>query len=341
MKAARLFGKNDLRIVDMDTPVPSCGEAVVRVKRCGICGTDYAIFKGAFQDSIQYPITMGHEWSGVVEQVGPGVTNVSPGDWVAGDACVSCGACQACLTGNYMHCAQRRNVGTTHTWDGAYAEYVRFPARHLFQLPDEVEFDSGALMEPAATAMLSVKQARVGFGDNVVVHGTGPIGLAAAAIAKLAGAAKVVVTGRKDFKLTLAESLGADVTVNTEREEMQQAVMRALNGEGADAIIEASGSETLLRDSLHIAANGARIAIVSFFEQDVHLNVDMAVFKDISILPVCGNIGMSAPTLRLMAVGRLDLTPMITQRCALEDVPRVLSGFKTDNGKKVKIMIEY
>ena len=153
MKAARLFGKNDIRIMEIETPVPKAGQVLCKVKRCGICGTDYSIFNGAFKSMISYPMTLGHEWSGVVETAGPG-TAFAPGDRVAGDTCVSCGVCYDCLVGNYVRCKKRRSVGTIFTWDGAYSEYVLFPARHLFRLPDHVDFENGAMLEPAATAML-------------------------------------------------------------------------------------------------------------------------------------------------------------------------------------------
>ncbi|MDD5018337.1 MAG: alcohol dehydrogenase catalytic domain-containing protein [Eubacteriales bacterium] len=340
MKAVRLFGKNDIRVVDMDLPAPGYGQALVKVECCGICGTDYAILNGAFSGMVDYPITMGHEWSGEVAETGPGVTHVQKGDRVAGDTCVSCGNCYACLTGNYINCKTKKNVGTTMTWDGAYAEYILFPARHLFKLPDNVDFDSGALLEPAATAMLAVVQARVGLGDNVVVHGTGPIGISAALLAKLSGAAKVMITGRKDFKLKLAKEMGVDYTVNTARQDMAGMAHDIFKGEGADAVIEASGSEMLMKDSFEIVANSARISVVSFFEKNVNLDIDTAVFKDVSILPVPGNRGMNMPALRLMASGRLNLKPLITGRCRLSDVPDVLNNLKTDNEKKIKIMID-
>ena len=340
MKAVRIFGKNDIRVVEMDMPKPSYGQVVAKVKRCGICGTDYAILDGAFESMIDYPMTPGHEWSGEVIEVGAGVNNVAVGHRVAGDTCVSCGSCYECLTGNYMSCKTKRNVGTTHTWDGAYSEYILFPARHLFKLPKSVDDDNGALLEPAATAMLSVVQARVGLGDNVVVHGTGPIGIAAALIAKLSGAAKTVITGRKDFKLRLAEKMGVDHAVNTTKQDMCTAVHDISEGQGADVVIEAAGSMKLMKDSFKVAASGARIAVVSFFEKEVGLNIDDAVFNNISILPVAGNIGMNMPTLRLMASGRLDLRSMITGRCTLDEVPDTLANLKTDNEKKIKIMID-
>lgn len=341
MKAVRVFGENDIRVVDMEEPKPSYGQVVVKVKRCGICGTDYSILNGAFSNMISYPMTLGHEWSGEVAAVGKGVSNIKIGDRVAGDTCVSCGECYECLTGSYMNCRIKRNVGTTNTWDGAYSEYILFPARHLFKLPDTVDYESGALLEPAATAMLSVAQARVGLGDNVVVHGTGPIGIAAALLAKLAGAAKTVITGRKDFKLQLAKKMGVDYAVNTIKQDMTEVVQDIFEGQGADAVIEASGSVQLMKDSFEIAANSARISVVSFFEKEVGLDIDGAVFKDISILPVAGNIGMNRPTLRLMASGRLDLRAIVTERCRLEDVPVALKNLKTDNEKKIKIMIDY
>jgi len=340
MRAVRVFGKDDLRLVDMEMPEPGFGEVLCKVKCCGICGTDYSILKGAFSDYISYPMTLGHEWSGVVEKCGEGVQGFQAGDPVAGDTLVSCGVCYECLTGRYYNCRKARSVGTLNTWDGTYSEYVIFPARHLFKL-EGVDFDNGALLEPTATAMLSVVNAGVKLGDNVVVHGTGAIGIACAVIAKLSGAAKVVITGRKDFKLSIAKQMGADYTINTINTDMVEAVNEIFNGEGADAVIEASGSEKLLKDSLKIVAYKGKISVVSFYEKAVPLNIDGMVFRDASIISVGGNLNMNKPTLRLMREGRLDMRPVITERFRLEDVTTVLPGMKNNNEYKIKTVIEF
>lgn len=136
-------------------------------------------------------MTPGHEWSGIVDKIGEGITGLAPGDRVTGDSIVSCGACYECLNGKYDHCPDLQAVGTIRTWDGAYADYILMPARHLFKLPSNVSFDNAAIVEPAAIALNSVILAGVTVGDRVLVHGTGPIGIAAAKLAKLAGATKV------------------------------------------------------------------------------------------------------------------------------------------------------
>ncbi|MFH1009551.1 MAG: alcohol dehydrogenase catalytic domain-containing protein, partial [Candidatus Latescibacterota bacterium] len=156
MKKARIMGPKDIRVMEVPTPEPGPGEVLCRVVRAGICGTDYAIYTGELSfvksGQISFPMTPGHEWSGLVTRVGRDVAGFQPGDRVVGDTAVSCGTCYDCLMGQYGRCRDLRCVGTIHTWDGAYAEYMVMPARHLFHLPDSVSWDNGAMVEPAATA---------------------------------------------------------------------------------------------------------------------------------------------------------------------------------------------
>ena len=230
MKAARLFGPDDLRVINM--PIPELGprDILSKVMRAGICGTDYSIYSGEFSfvkdGSVKFPFTPGHEWSGVVAAVGSEVVSFKPGDRIVGDTFVSCGSCDVCLMGLYDHCKNVRSVGTINAWDGGFAEYTVFPERHIFHLPDGVSFDAGAFVEPAATSLNAVNAASVEVGDTVLVHGSGPLGVLAAKFAKLSGASKVFITGRKDPKLQVALSYGADVAINTTRESVADAVAR-------------------------------------------------------------------------------------------------------------------
>lgn len=219
MKAARIFGPRDLRVVDVPIRALDAAEVLCQVVRCGVCGTDASIFTGEAsfvkQGLVPFPMTPGHEWSGVVTAVGAEVDRFQVGDRVVGDDEVSCGSCPECRQGNHYECRRLRAVGTIQAWDGAYAEYIVMPQRHLFAVPQGVDFDNAALAEPAANAFNCVRQAGVTTGSTVLVHGTGPVGLMAVRLAKVAGAARVLVSGRRQWKLEVARRLGADVTVDT------------------------------------------------------------------------------------------------------------------------------
>lgn len=344
MKVARLFGPRDLRVIDTPKPKPGVGEALCRVMRCGICGTDHSIHTGEFSfvknGGITFPMTLGHEWSGVVAEIGEGVQDLVVGDRVVGDNAVSCGVCYDCLVGRYDRCSRMKCVGTINTWDGAFAEYILMPARHLFRLSDNISFDNGAMVEPTAIALYSVVLGEVGHGSSVLVHGTGPIGIMAAKLAKLSGAAFVAITGRKEHKLRIALSMGADVAINTVTQPVDEILRSHVGSEGFDCVIEASGSLELFRKSLEQVSHGGRIAVVAFYEKMLDgFDIDSLVFRNIHLQPVSGSLGMFKPVLRMMASGLLDASPLISGYYRLDDVYQAMSDFETKRDTCIKYML--
>ena len=346
MKAARIFGANDMRLVTV--PVPELGphDILCKVKRAGICGTDHSIYSGEFSfvknGAIKFPMTPGHEWSGVVAAVGSAVGEFRLGDRVVGDTCVSCGTCVNCLLGGYQNCEKIRCVGTINTWDGAYAEYIVMPDRHLFHLPDSVSFDAAALVEPAATSLKAIKCAGVQIGETVLVHGSGPLGLLAAKLAKLSGAAKVFVTGRKEAKLKVALAFGADVAINTTRESFADVIARHTPGGKVDRVIETSGATELLLQSLNLIRVGGALAAVAFYDKLIDgLDIDKLVFGNITFQGTSGSTGMYQPVIALMATGALDVEPLISGRYPFSALPQKFTELKSQDATRIKWLIEF
>lgn len=252
---------------------------------------------------------------------------------------MACGNCNRCLLGQYYDCPRVRSVGTVNAWDGAHAQFVMMPERHLFRLPERVDLDSGALVEPAATALAAVTRAGVGLGDTVLVQGSGPIGLAAARLVKLSGAGQVIVAGRQDSKLRLARDLGADATVNTTAEPLAEAVARLAAPYPVDRVIEASGSLDLLREALALVRPGGTVSAVAFYDRPLpELAVDRLVFSNASLRGVAGSLGMYPIVLKLMDLRLLDLRSLITARYPLADFARALQTMNAPG--TVKVMIE-
>lgn len=345
MKVARLYSPKDIRVIEQPMPEPESGEAVCKIVCTGICGTDYAIYSGEFSfvknGMVKFPMTLGHEWSGIVEQVGPGVTNVKPGDRVVGDTAVACGSCYHCVIGQYGRCKDLHPVGTVNAIDGAYCEYVRMPARHLFQVPDNVSFENGAMVEPSAIAMSSVDASELKIGDTVLVLGSGPIGIAAAKLAKLSGASKVVIAARKDYKLKKAMALGLDGTINTTNISLEEGIKKQFGTCGVDKVIEASGSVELLKESLKYINSGGVIASVAFYERLVDgFDIDRFVFGEIKIKGVACTVGMYHRVLRLMACGMFDLSSIITARYKLEQAGQALEDMRAMGETRIKSIFE-
>jgi len=345
MKASRIFGPNDMRRVDV--PIPQVGprDVLCKVARVGVCGTDYAIYSGEFSfvknGAVKFPMTPGHEWAGVVEAVGSEVKHFKPGDRVISDNGVSCGECEDCLHGDYYQCKHGYSVGTVNCWDGAYAEYILMPERHVFHLPDSISFDMGTFVEPAGIALYAVKLAEVKVGETVLVHGSGPIGILAAKLAKICGATKVAITGRKDSKLRIARSLGIDAAFNTTKESLRESTKNFVGAGGFDKVIEASGSIELLKESFDLVKTGGIVSAVAFYEKLVDkFDIDKMVFGAVTLKGSAGSPGMVPIILKLMASGMLDPTPMITSRRPHAEAAQAMIDMKERNENRIKIILE-
>ncbi len=345
MMAQRLYGPKDLRWIETELPDLRENEVLVRVKFCGICGTDESIYSGEstfWADGlIHTPMTLGHEYSGVVESVGKNVTNFKPGDRVVADTGISCGTCDTCREGNYLGCKHMKAVGTINAHDGGYAEYAVMPERHLYKLPDNISFEQGAVVEPVATGLYAVKMGQIKMGDTVLVIGTGPIGLGATPFVGLYGASKVIVVGRKEFKLELAKKFGANYTINTTKEDLYERVMEITGSEGVDVVIESSGSVDMLYESVRVCKNYARISCVAFYEKPVTFeNFDNMTIHGIQILTVMGSPNMNPIVLKMMESGKVDFTQMITQVIPLSEARLALDDLKANSGSRIKILLQ-
>ena len=345
MKAARIFGPNDIRYVDVETPKIGDDDVLIRVKRAGVCGTDLAIYGGDMpylkSGATTYPITPGHEWSGVVEEAGGNVRHLRPGDRVTGDVSLGCGKCVHCLHGDFNLCEDRQEVGSFHNKDGGYAEYIAMPARHTYKLPDGVSFDAGAMTEPTATVVYTVERVGVRFGDVVVVQGTGSIGILAAQAAKAAGAAQVVLTGRNDYKLGVAVDVGVDVAVNFQKEDLAGRILELTDGRGADVVIEASGVADEMRRSASLARMGGRIGVVGIYEEPLDgFDMSEIVLRDLTLHGTLASPRVFPGTLRMMASGRIQCEPLITQRFKLADAEKAFRATVEESPTRIKIMLE-
>jgi 2-desacetyl-2-hydroxyethyl bacteriochlorophyllide A dehydrogenase len=347
MKAARVYGPRDLRVEEFPVRPLEPAECLCRVLRCGVCGTDVAIYSGEAsfvkKGLVDFPMTPGHEWSGLVEQIGPAVDRFRPGDRVLGDGAVSCGSCPSCLRGEYFACRRLRAVGTLNTWDGAYAEFIIMPQRHLFAIPENVDLENAAMVEPAANAYNGVRQSGLRPGDSVLIHGTGPIGLMAVSLARLAGAARVLVTGRKPWKLEIARQLGAEVTINVDAGagSLGRAVRESCGSGGVDCVIEAAGAAELLRESVeHVRPNGV-IALIGFYERPMNgFDIDGLIYGGVRLHPVSGGLHAMEPVLRLMSSGRLDVRRLITHRRPLAEAAEAIQDVLQRRPGLVKMMLE-
>jgi len=345
MKAIIVNKPGDMRFVEVEKPGVGPWDVLVKVSFCGICGTDLAILSGDMSfvrdGLIKYPVRIGHEWSGIVEETGAEVTKVKPGDRVVGDNGVACEKCRNCLAGNYCNCLNSRAVGTVNCWDGGFAEYMLMPERHIYKLPDQIGLEEAALIEPASIAYSGVKAGGITRDSTVLVIGTGPIGLTAVAMARNAGVRKLMVAGRKDFKLEIGKRMGADTTINVTRESLKDAVMRETDGEGVSTVIETSGAISVINESLNCIAAAGIISLVGFYEKELNgFNIDKVVLNKIQIRGVAGEPVMQE-IIDLIASGSIKLNPLITHKVNFDEAAiSAFTNIKARDESKIKILVE-
>lgn len=346
MKAAIISGANKIKIEEIPKPKIGPYDVLSKVKRAGICGTDYAIFSGKTflidEKLLEYPAICGHEWSGIVEEVGEEVRKFKVGDKVTGDDNVSCKNCIECKRGNYHLCKSMKAVGTIGNYPGAFAEYIKMPEADTYKIPENISLDMGALVEPASIAGYTVEKACIEMGDIVLINGTGSIGIFAAQFAKIAGASKTILTGRKDSKLAIGKKVGADIIVNVNTDDASKIVAKETNNNGVDVVIEASGSLSAFSDSFDNLRSGGTISIVSFFEKKLpEFDLDKMVFKEIKIVTALGCPNFFPKTLKLMDAKRIVGEPIITHKFPFEEIEKAIMAFKDQNMTRIKIILDF
>ncbi len=340
-KVAKGVGNIELR--DVPEPSPAPGWVKIEVKAAAICGTDIHIR----HDTYPYwpPVTLGHEFSGVIAELGEGVT-----DWQVGDRVVcephtlACGKCWLCRQGHVQICADKRSPG----WgiDGAFAKYLVMEAKLLHRLPDSVSFDAGALVEPTANTVHDVgERARVEPEDFVVVFGPGPIGLLAAQVARGAGAREVMIIGTPadaELRLPVAEKLGLDHVLNLAEVDPLERVMELTGGRGADLVVECSGAAPAINSAIQLVRKKGRVCVIGMTGREkIELTWDAAIFKGIDVF---FNISTSYTSwdraISMIEKGKVNAEAIITHRAPLERWEEIFDALEAQQGLKALLIPE-
>ena len=279
MRAAVFRAPGLIEVHDVPTPAPGAGEALVRVAFCGVCGSDLHRFRG---DLPLISVTPGHEISGIVDSVAPGVTAVAPGDRVCVEPLVPCGDCRYCRTGHHQLCAHAHYLAGDV--DGGFAEFVIVPATMLHRLPDSMPLEQAALMEPLAVAVHAVRQGGVGPGSSVCVLGAGTIGLLVLQAARANGAGQVLITAKHAHQAEVATSLGADGVIVADADVTAE-VGRLTDGEGVDCVVETVGGHAPTPAlAMDIARKRGSVVIVGGFAAPQPVDFRQMVMKELHIV---------------------------------------------------------
>ena len=347
MKAAVLYGLNDVRVEERDVPSPGPDEVLVKVNACGICGTDNKIITHGMPNQPPFgEFIIGHEYAGTVVARGDTVDEFQVDDRVAVEIHKGCGRCRNCILGQYTTCLNYGNLRKGHrangfTANGGFAEYAVNHVNTLYKLPDNISFDESTTITTAGTCIYGIDVAG-GYipGDTVAVVGPGPIGLMSVQLCKALGAGKVILTGTRDERLELGKKLGADHVVNTRREKPVEKILELTDKLGADLVLEAAGGDTSLQEALEITRKGGKISILAFYKGPITADISIAVRNGINLYTVRGEGNMSVGrALSLMAQGKISGKPLITHTFPLEEINEAVKTFVGRIGGAMKVVV--
>ncbi|MFA4015313.1 MAG: hypothetical protein RUDDFDWM_000393 [Candidatus Fervidibacterota bacterium] len=329
MKAAVVKAPRELIITDVEQPKADEGDVIVKVMACGVCGTDLHIYEGEFIAS--YPIVMGHEFCGVVVEVGEGVSHISVGERVAIQPNVSCGICEMCKRGRPNLCESMLAYGV-HI-DGGFAQYCVVRSENVFSIGD-MSFEAGAFVEPLACCVNGIKAVDVGFGERVLIFGSGPIGLLLAQLCKLRGAAEVVVVDLVEERLKTASTLGLTALLSSEIE-----ADKAIHTNSYEVVIDATGSANVIEEMPTFTKDGGRILIFGVAPRDAYIRLSpFEVYRRELTITGAFSLGYDFETaLNLLMRGLIEIEPLITHRMPLEELERALEYKRQGVGMKTLI----
>ena len=323
----------------MPVPQPRMGEVLIKVHKTAICGTDVHIYNWDpwSQENIKPPVIIGHEYVGEIAALGPGVTQYHIGQLVSGEGHIVCGHCRNCRAGNGQWCKNTKGVGVNR--DGAFAEYLVIPAYNVIPIPEGIDEEVVSFFDAFGNATHTALMFDV-IGEDVLIAGAGPIGIMAAAICRKNGARSVVVTDLNDYRLNLAEKMGATRTVNLTRESLDNLYLGLNMVEGFDVGLEMSGSGTALNSMIEHMRNGGKIALLGIQQPGTQINWNHVIMKGLTLQGIYGRKMFETwYKMITMVEGGLDLTPMITHRFSYKDYE---AGFAAMNsGMAGKVVLDW
>ena len=326
MKSAVFYGKHDLRVEEYEMPKVGPKDVQIQVKACGVCGTDVHIYegdKGAAE--VTPPTILGHEFSGVIAEVGSEVTNYKAGDRVCIDPNCYCGACEPCRNGVVHYCEHMIGYGTTV--NGGFAEYCAVNERQVYKLGDNTSFEQGAMTEPVACCLHGMDMCEIRPGHQVVVIGGGMIGLLMLQLSRLAGAAKVALLEPVESKREVGKKLGADICIDPIHEDVK-ARLKEVGMTWVNTVIECVGRPSTIEQAIDIAGNKAVVMMFGLTKPDETISVKpFEIFRKELVLKASYiNPYTQKRALDLIDSGRLDVSSMVYEVADLDELADILSN---------------
>lgn len=338
MKQNILTGLEKIETRQIDKPEAKAGEVRIRVVRMGICGSDIHAYHGK-HPSVHPPVVLGHEFAGVVDQLGEGVTGFEIGQKVTVRPQRECGECLYCRTGHANVCTQLQVIGCT--CDGGGQEYFCAPAKLVIPLADSITFDMGAMAEPVAVTVGNIRALSKIEGQDILVLGAGTIGNLTAQTAKALGARKVAITDVMDGKLEMAKRCGIEYTINTRTQNLQEEVTRIFGEYGPDAILECVGIGTTLNQAIEVSRKCAEIIVVGVYSEPPRVNVLPIQEKQLRVIGVLMYTEENfREAVRMMGEGKYQLEPLMTRHFPMEQNNEAYDFISANPNDCMKVLVD-
>ncbi len=336
---SKLKSEPGLWLTDVAKPIIGPNDLLIKIKKTAICGTDLHIYKWDewAQRTIPVPMTVGHEFVGVVAEIGTEVTGFKIGERVSGEGHITCGNCRNCRAGRRHLC--RNTIGIGVNRPGCFAEYLSLPAVNAYRLPDNINDDIGAFLDPLGNATHTALSFNL-VGEDVLITGAGPIGILAATIARHSGARHIVVTDINEYRLELARKMGATLAVNTQKTTLKEVMKELGMREGFDVGLEMSGNPIAFNTMLDHMVHGGHVALLGLLPNPTAINWDNVIFKGLIIKGIYGREMFETwyKMISMLQTG-LSVAPIITHRFPASEFQK---GFDVlQSGEAGKVILDW
>lgn len=321
MQALVLEDVRDLQLRDVPEPELGDEDVLIRVKACGICGSDVHGYDGSTGRRIP-PLIMGHEAAGVIARVGSAVGSLKPGDRVTFDSTVSCGHCRFCATGDVNLCDNRQVLGVScgdYRRNGAFAEYVAVPQNIVYKLPESFAYEKAALIEAVSIAVHAARITGIAPGSSAVIIGAGMIGLLAVQSFRVFGCKQILAIDLEESKLTLAREMGADETFLGTDPELLKKLQQATHGQGPDIAVEVVGAQQSILTAIQGVRRGGTVTLIGNLAPKVEIPLQTVVTRQLRLLGSCASAGEYRECIELMESGAINVEPLISALAPLSE----------------------
>jgi len=342
IKAFLLHGPGDMRLEEVERPIPAENQALVRIKSVGVCGSDVHYYRrgriGPF--IVKQPMILGHECAGEVVEVGRKVAHLKVGDRVVIEPGVPCRTCWYCRNGRYNKCPQIEFMATP-PYNGALVEYVAWPADYLFKMPDSMSFQEGALIEPFAVGLFAARRSRIYPGASVTILGSGPIGLTTMEAVKALGAGQIIMVDVIASRLALARKMGASQVINSKEENLPDKVKKLTDGEGTHFVFETAGTAQTLRQTLEVVRDGGTVVLIGLpAEAEVPMPMVDAVIREINFITLFRYCNIFGEAISLISHGRVNIKLLITHEFPFAQAVEAINFAESAKDKAIKVIID-